>query len=75
MLPSFNEFLNTLSQEELAKATMPKELHYVQMSNPVKPEEVEAYVKEMTVQMSVYSWNLNIYLLQSYHEWLEKQLP
>ena len=73
-LPSFEEFLATLSEEDYADMSGMNDMVMFQVKTPLTDEDLNALVQEMTSTVAVGAGRFSIKLLRAYHKWLTQYL-
>ncbi len=71
-LPSFEEFLTTLSPEDYADLSGKEEFVMYRVKTPLTDEDLNVLTQELTSAVAVASGRFSIKLLKRYHSWLSQ---
>ena len=74
-LPSFSEFRNTISDERFAEiCSKAKGYQRIQIVGGFTDENISAFCSELMVFVLQKSLNVQMALLEEYHEWLRENV-
>lgn len=75
LLPSFEEFLSTLTEEDYAEFSGRDNLMMFRVKTPLTDEDLNVLLQQLTSAAAAASGRFSIKLLQTYHNWLSQNLP
>ena len=73
-LPSFDEFLSTLSEDDYKKFSSINTYHIIQLKDPPNCEDLSAALNQMTGYILKGSTKFSVEMLRTYHNWLSEKL-
>ena len=73
-LPSFEDFLATLSPEDYADLSGKEDLVMYRVKTPLTDEDLNVLMQELTSAVAVASGRFSIKLLRRYHSWLSQYI-
>lgn len=73
-LPSFDEFISTLCEEDFTNMVKSDTIQMVTIPRNATDKELQLFITKLMTQSGIISMNATIKLLHKYHDWLSSQI-